>query len=57
MNGPGLRTALRTGLLAVVIAASASLCLADTRDEIIDRMAKRLPKLKALKGEGKIGET
>jgi uncharacterized protein YdbL (DUF1318 family) len=57
MNGRGLKTISWACLIVAVIGVTGSLCLADTREEIIDRMAKRLPKLKAYKGEGKIGET
>ena len=44
-------------LAAMTVVAAAADDQGDTRDEIINRMAKRLPKLRKDKDEGKIGET
>jgi len=57
MNESCSRALLKAVLCAAVLGAMAAAACADTRDEIIDRMAKRLPQLKKYKAEGKIGET
>jgi len=57
MNGRCLRMIFGAGLGAVLLGALAAAALADTKEEIADRMAKRLDALKKGKAEGKIGET
>lgn len=57
MNGRCLKAAISVGLCGVILGAVASLACADTKEEIVDRMAKRLDAIKAFKAEGKIGET
>jgi len=54
MSGRCLRAILSVGLCTVVLGAVAR---ADTKEEIVDRMAKRLDTVKKYKAEGKIGET
>jgi len=57
MNGSCSKAVFSAVLCTAVLGAMAAAARADTRDDIIDRMAKRLPQLKAYKAEGKIGET
>jgi uncharacterized protein YdbL (DUF1318 family) len=57
MNGSRSSAVLSAVLCAAVLGAMSAAACADTRDEIIDRMAKRLPQLKKHKAGGKIGET
>jgi uncharacterized protein YdbL (DUF1318 family) len=58
MNARYLRMALCVGLCAAFLGALATVALAgDTKEEIADRMAKRLGAIKGFKAEGKVGET
>jgi len=61
MNTPCTRAVCLAGLVAAVLAVMTVAVVADdaeaTRNKIIDRMAKRLPQLRASKDQGKIGET
>jgi uncharacterized protein YdbL (DUF1318 family) len=62
MNVPCAKMLAAAGFVAAVLAAATAVTAAadkegDTRDEIINRMAKRLPKLRHYKDAGKIGET
>ena len=61
MNAPCTRAVCLAGLVAAVLAVMTAAAVADdaeeTRNKIIDRMAKRLPQLRAYKDQGKIGET
>lgn len=57
MIGRHFRAVLCGGLCAAFLAALAAVSLADTKEEIVDRMAKRLDAIKKYKAEGKIGET
>jgi len=57
MSGRCLRAALSVGLCAAILGAVATVARADTKEEIVDRMAKRLDTVKKHKADGKIGET
>ena len=57
MNGHGRERVVSLGLCAAILGALASVVCADTKSEIADRMAKRLPAIKKEKADGRIGET
>jgi uncharacterized protein YdbL (DUF1318 family) len=57
MNGRHLRTIMIVGLCAVLLGAAASVVRAGAKEDIVDRMAKRLEAIKKYKAEAKLGET
>jgi len=57
MNSRYLKAAAAVVLCGFIVGAAASVVCADTKEEIVDRMAKRLDAIKKLKTEAKIGET
>jgi uncharacterized protein YdbL (DUF1318 family) len=57
MNARYLKAAASVVLCGFILGAAASVACADTKEEIVDRMAKRLDAIKKFKAEAKIGET
>ncbi|MBE3133100.1 MAG: DUF1318 domain-containing protein [Acidobacteria bacterium] len=57
MNARCPKVVFSVGLCAAILGAMAAVACADTKEEIVERMAKRLGAVKKCKAEGKIGET
>ena len=57
MNTRCPKAVFSLGLCAAILGAMAAAACADTKEEIVERMAKRLAAIKQYKAEGKIGET
>jgi uncharacterized protein YdbL (DUF1318 family) len=57
MNGRCLKIAFSVGLCVAFLGAMAAVACAETKEDIVDRMAQRLDAIKKHKAAGKIGET
>jgi uncharacterized protein YdbL (DUF1318 family) len=57
MNGPCLKAVLSVSLCTAILGAVAAAACAETKEEIVDRMAKRLDAIRKYKADGKVGET
>jgi len=57
MNSHARQMVVSLGLCAVILGTLAPVACADTKDQITDRMAKRLNVVNKAKADGKIGET
>ena len=57
MNGHGRKTVVSLGLCAILLGALAAVAGADTKEDIAERMARRLAAINKEKAAGRIGET
>lgn len=57
MNARCPKAVFSVGLCAAILGAMAAAACADTKEEIVERMANRLAAVKKYKAEGKVGET
>ncbi len=57
MNGHGRKMVVSLGLCAAILGTLTSVICADTKSDIIARMAKRLDAINKEKADGRIGET
>ena len=57
MSGRCLKIVFSAGLCAALLGAMATVTCAETKEDIVNRMAQRLDAIKKHKADGKIGET
>jgi uncharacterized protein YdbL (DUF1318 family) len=57
MNGHYFKAVFTMSLCVIILGAVTSIAWAGAKEDIVDRMAKRLETVKKFKTEGKIGET